>query len=142
MELGRRFGLKLHLLGTTPLAEIDPAWRELTAEGLQKLKASVMIAARQAGKPTAQAWQRVEKDLEIDRTLRGFAAAGVAVSYHACDVSDRAALAETLDRIHQADGPIAGILHGAGFERSCRFERSSATSSCRPSARRSTGPRT
>ncbi|HEY1784090.1 MAG TPA: KR domain-containing protein [Pirellulales bacterium] len=123
MELGRRFGLKLHLLGTTPLVAIDPAWRELTAEGLQKLKASVMIAARNAGKPTAQAWQRVEKDLEIDRTLRGFAAAGVTVTYHACDVSDRAAMAETLDRIREADGPIAGILHGAGVERSCRFER-------------------
>ncbi len=123
MELGRRFGLKLHLLGTTPLAEIDPAWRDLTAEGLQKLKASVMIAARKAGKPTAQAWQRMEKDLEIDRTLRAFAAAGIAVTYHACDVSDRAALAETLERIRQADGPIAGVLHGAGIERSCRFEK-------------------
>ena len=123
MELGCRFGLKLHLIGTTPLAEVDPAWRELTAEGLQKLKASVMIAARKAGKPTAQAWQRVEKDLEIDRTLRGFAAAGVAVTYHACDVSDRAAMADTLERIRQADGPISGILHGAGVERSCRFER-------------------
>ncbi|HTU26886.1 MAG TPA: SDR family NAD(P)-dependent oxidoreductase, partial [Pirellulales bacterium] len=123
LELGRRYGVKLHLIGSTPLAEVDPAWRELDHEGLQKLKASVMIAARKAGKPTAQAWQRVEKDLEIDRTLRSFAAAGVSVTYHACDVSNREALAETLERIHQADGPIAGILHGAGIERSCRFEK-------------------
>ncbi len=123
MEFGCRFGLKLHLLGTTPLAEIDPAWRDLTADALQKLKASVMIAARKAGKPTAPAWQRVEKDIEIDRSMRSFAEAGVSVTYHACDVSDRDALAETLDRIRQADGPIAGILHGAGIERSCRFER-------------------
>ncbi len=123
LELGKRFGLKLHLVGSTPLAEIDPEWRNLSADGLKQLKASVMIAARKAGKPTAAAWQRVEKDLEIDRTLRSFADAGVAVTYHACDVSDRAALAEVLDRIRQADGPIAGILHGAGVEKSCRFER-------------------
>ncbi|HEX4142344.1 MAG TPA: SDR family NAD(P)-dependent oxidoreductase [Pirellulales bacterium] len=123
MEFGRRFGLKLHLIGTTPLAEVDPARRDLTTEELKKLKASVMIAARNAGKQPVQAWQRVEKDLEIDRTLRAFAAAGVSVTYHACDVSDRAALAETLDRIRQADGPIAGIVHGAGIERSCRFDR-------------------
>ena len=30
LELGRRFGLKLHLLGTSPLSPIDPAWRDLS----------------------------------------------------------------------------------------------------------------
>jgi acyl transferase domain-containing protein/acyl carrier protein len=123
LEFGKRFGLKLHLLGTTPLTAIDPTWRTLTSEAKQKLKADVMIAARKAGKPTAQAWQRVEKDLEIDRSLCAFADAGVGVTYHACDVSDRAALAAVLDQIRAADGPIAGILHGAGVERSCRFEK-------------------
>ncbi len=82
-----------------------------------------MIAARKAGRPFAPAWERVQKDIEIDRSLRAFAAAGVSVAYHACDVSDRAALAETLARIRQSSGPIAGILHGAGVERSCRFDR-------------------
>jgi acyl transferase domain-containing protein/acyl carrier protein/NAD(P)-dependent dehydrogenase (short-subunit alcohol dehydrogenase family) len=123
LELGRRFGLKLHLVGVTSLPQIDPAWRGLDDAGLQKLKASVMIDARKAGKPAAQAWDRLQKDLEIDRSLQAFAAAGVQVTYHACDVADRAALNVVLDQIRQSDGPIEGILHGAGIDRSCRFDR-------------------
>src|SRR6185369_7819461 len=96
-------------------------WRNLTEEGLQQLKARLMIEARQLGKSAAQAWERTQKDLEIDRSLRAFAASGVEATYHACDVSDRAALAKILERIRQADGPIEGILHGAGIDRSCRF---------------------
>ena len=94
-----------------------------------------MIAARKAGKPPAAAWQRVEKDLEIDRTLRGFAAAGVAVTYHACDVSDRAALAE----VARADPPGRRPDRG-NFARSRRRalvpvrEENSATS-CVPTIR-------
>jgi acyl transferase domain-containing protein/NADP-dependent 3-hydroxy acid dehydrogenase YdfG len=123
LELGRRFGLRLHLIGSTPAPQIDPTWRNLDDAGLQKLKASVMIAARQSGQPPVQAWERTQKDLEIDRTLQAFAAAGVQATYHVCDVSDRAALAATLDHIRRTDGPIEGILHGAGIDRSCRFER-------------------
>ena len=38
-------------------------------------------------------------------------------------MSNRAALAKTLDEIRANDGPIEGILHGAGIDRSCRFDR-------------------
>ena len=38
LELGRRFGLKLHLIGTSPLREIDPSWRNLSAEGMKSLE--------------------------------------------------------------------------------------------------------
>ncbi len=65
----------------------------------------------------------MEKAIEIDRNLRAFADAGVAVTYHACDVSDRAALARVLDEVRQIDGSVDGILHGAGIEKSCRFEK-------------------
>ena len=44
-------------------------------------------------------------------------------TYHSCDVADREALARVLEAVRRADGPIEGILHGAGIERSCRFER-------------------
>ncbi|MFI4875495.1 MAG: SDR family NAD(P)-dependent oxidoreductase, partial [Blastopirellula sp. JB062] len=101
----------------------DPAWRTLDDSGLQKLKADTMIAARKAGQQAPQAWQRVQKSLEIDKSLRAFEENGVAATYHACDVSDRAALAATLDEIRRIDGPIAGILHGAGIDKSCRMEK-------------------
>ncbi len=86
-----------------------------------------MIAARKAGRHAAAAWERAKKDIEIDRTLRAFGEAGVSAVYHACDVSDRAALAQVLDEIRQADGPIAGILHGAGLDALAASTRNSAT---------------
>jgi hypothetical protein len=74
----------------------------------------------------AARWLPVERALEIDATLRAFAAAGLPVTYHACDAADPAALSDVLDRVRAADGPIEGVLQGAGtFERS-RLEAKSA----------------
>jgi len=123
LELGRRHGLKLHLLGASPAPNIDPAWRSLDAAGLEKLKASLIIAARKAGLPAGQSWERARKDLEIDRSLRAFAEAGVEATYHTCDVSNRRQLADLLEQIRKTSGPIEGILHGAGIDRSCRFDK-------------------
>ncbi len=123
LELGQRYGLRLHLLGSSPLPKIDPTWRSLDEEGLKKLKAETMIAARKAGQPAPQAWERVQKSLEIDRSLRAFEEAGVSATYHVCDVSDRESLDNVLENIRRTDGPISGILHGAGIDKSCRFEK-------------------
>ena len=123
LELGRRFGLHLHLIGTSPPPRIDPSWRNLSAEGLKSLKAQIMREARQTGQPAPQAWQSVEKALEMDHWLAAMAAAGVRATYHRCDVSDVEALARVLDEIRRVDGPIEGILHGAGIDRASRFEK-------------------
>ncbi|MDX1967407.1 MAG: C45 family autoproteolytic acyltransferase/hydrolase, partial [Planctomycetaceae bacterium] len=122
-ELGRRFGLKMHLLGSTAEPQIDPSWRNLTEEGLKTLKRSIMDQARAAGKNPANTWKEVERAIEIDRTLQAFRADGIAVAYHACNVSDRATLAAALDRIRQQDGAIHGVIHGAGLEAACRFDK-------------------
>ena len=127
LELGRRFGLRLHLIGTSPLPQVDPSWQGLSAEGINNLKAKVILKAKESGEPIAKAWERVEKAIEIDRSLTAFAAAGVSAAYHTCDVSDRQALAGVLDAIRRSDGPIEGIVHGAGIERSGRFERKTRT---------------
>jgi acyl transferase domain-containing protein/NAD(P)-dependent dehydrogenase (short-subunit alcohol dehydrogenase family) len=123
LELGRRFQLKLHLIGASPLPEIDPSWRNLSEDGLKALRASLILQARQARKSPNELWAQVEKAIEIDRSLRAFASAGVQATYHQCDVADRQALAQVLQRIRQADGPIEGILHGAGFDQACRYEK-------------------
>lgn len=122
-ELGRRFGLKLHLLGTTSLTRFDPAWRHLSEEGVKSLKQTVMRMAREAGRHPAAAWRDIERAVEIDRTLQTFRHAGVQAVYHACNVADRQALAAVLEQVRQTDGPISGILHGAGIEAASRFER-------------------
>jgi acyl transferase domain-containing protein len=123
LELGRRFGLSLHLIGTSPQPKPDPSWQNLSPEAINDLKAKVILQAKQSGEPIAKAWEKVEKAIEIDRSLRAFADAGVSAEYHTCDVADRRALAGVLDAIRRSDGPIQGIVHGAGIERSSRFER-------------------
>ena len=123
LELGRRFGLRLHLIGTSPLPEIDPSWRNLTEDGLKALKASVILQSRQSRESPTEAWERVEKAIEIDRSLREFASETIPITYHRCNVADRQALAQVLDKIRETDGPIEGILHGAGVDRACRYEK-------------------
>ncbi|HUG92877.1 MAG TPA: C45 family autoproteolytic acyltransferase/hydrolase [Planctomycetaceae bacterium] len=122
-ELGRRFDVKLHLIGSSPLPEIPDAYRDLSADELKDVKASLMKEARANGENPLDAWSRFEKALEIDRNLRSFAGAGLKASYHACDISNRAALAKLLDEIRAADGPVHAIIHGAGYERAASFEK-------------------
>jgi acyl transferase domain-containing protein/NAD(P)-dependent dehydrogenase (short-subunit alcohol dehydrogenase family)/acyl carrier protein/3-hydroxymyristoyl/3-hydroxydecanoyl-(acyl carrier protein) dehydratase len=122
-ELGRRFGLKLHLLGSTPLTEVDPKWRQLSEEGLKQLKQTISDQARAAGKTPAQAWKAVERALEIERTLQGMRSDGIDVTYHVCDVTQSQELAHTLHRIRQQHGPIRGVIHGAGVEAACRLDK-------------------
>jgi len=120
-QLGERFRLKLHLIGSSPLPAIDPAWRELSPEQLRQLRTTICRQAAARGEVPIQAWRRVEKAIELDRNLRQFAALGIAAVYHPCDVSDRQALARVLEAIRQAGGPIEGIIHGAGVESAAAF---------------------
>ena len=125
LELGKRFQLKLHLLGTTPQSPVDPTWRDLSAEALKQLRTDVMRQAKAAGRSMEGEWSRIQKNIEIDRVLRTFAAAGVEATYHACDVGDRDSLAAVLDMVRRTSGPIEGVLHGAGVERSGGYEKKS-----------------
>ena len=123
LELARKYGVRLHLIGKSPKPQIEPSWRDLDEEGLKKLKATIMLDARDSGRSMHSEWEQVEKDIEIDRCLQTFADAGVEAHYHSCDVSDSLALAKVLESIRQISGPINGILHGAGIDKSCRFEK-------------------
>jgi len=119
LHLSRRFGVRMHLVGTAPRPDLPAAWRDLDAAGRSRLKQEIAAAAVRAGEPPAARWLPVERDLEIDATLHGFAAAGLPVTYHSCDAADPAALAKVLERVRAADGPIEGVIQGAGsFERS------------------------
>ena len=57
-----------------------------------------------------------KREIDIDASLRSFAAAGISATYHSCDVADANALSHVLDVIRQESGPIEGVLHGAGIE--------------------------
>jgi NAD(P)-dependent dehydrogenase (short-subunit alcohol dehydrogenase family) len=104
----------LHLLGRTPLDERE--YSAETAAELEQLRHGVMRDAfRQRIKPN-EAWQRVERQIEMQANLRAFAANGIDATYHVCDVCDATALATTTARIRTTHGPIIGVLHGAGVE--------------------------
>jgi malonyl CoA-acyl carrier protein transacylase/NAD(P)-dependent dehydrogenase (short-subunit alcohol dehydrogenase family)/predicted choloylglycine hydrolase len=122
-ELAKRYELKLHLLGSSPLPQVDDASREAFATDPKGLRTRTIREARQGGAEPNAVWKNLERSLEIDRNLRQLNADGIAATYHACDVADGDALARVLDEVRRIDGSIHGVLHGAGVEEGSRFTR-------------------
>ena len=120
-ELGQRYGMKLHLVGRSPAPLADAPWRNCTEEQLNQLKAEIVRKAISESRSPEKEWERVKIDIEIHDTLEKFAAAGVHAVYHQCDLSQRDQLERMLADIRQQDGPITGIVHGAGWANSGRF---------------------
>ncbi len=124
-ELGRRFGLTLHLIGRARRAELPEAWRAMWPDRRRELKVKVMDGAREAGRNPVKAWESAQKSLEIEETLADLEQLGVEATYHSCDISDRPALERVLAAVRER-GPIDGILHGAGSSRDAKFEQKEA----------------
>ena len=112
----------MHLIGRSPAPRDDAPWRNCSEADLKALKTSIVRTAVAEGRSPDEDWTRIKTDLEIHKTLGQFREAGVYYAYHSCDISDWDALARTLDGIRAADGPIEGIIHGAGYAKAARFE--------------------
>ncbi|MCA9266252.1 MAG: SDR family NAD(P)-dependent oxidoreductase, partial [Planctomycetales bacterium] len=121
-QLALRYSLSLQLIGTAPVPNVPEHWRDMTEEQRRREKLNVMQEARAKGDNPIKAWENAEKAIEIDATLRRLRSLGIEVQYHSCDVSDRTALAGVLQTIRQQNGPIRGVLHGAGVGKDSRFE--------------------
>ena len=119
--LAKNRKVKLYILGSSPLPKVDPTWRTLDADGLKQLKQSVVRAALAEKKKPAGEWSKVEKALEIDKNLRRLDAANIPWTYMACDLSSYENAAQAVKQILRQEGRIAGVLHGAGFEKSATF---------------------
>jgi acyl transferase domain-containing protein/NAD(P)-dependent dehydrogenase (short-subunit alcohol dehydrogenase family)/acyl carrier protein len=108
VELARRYGTGLLLLGRTSLAD-EPSW----AEGVPERELRGVIAQHSDGKPKPREVDRIARDLlaqrEIRDTLSSIRSCGARAEYVAVDVTDAHAVAEVL-----ADEPITGVVHGAG----------------------------
>ena len=124
-ELGRRFGLKLALVGSTTPMAVEKSWLSLDEAGLRDLKGRVMLDAKGHGTDPRAAWKSVEKSIEIEKSLAKFRSTGVDARYFACNLSDAAAVRSLVQNVTREIGPIGGIVHGAGFEAACRFEKKS-----------------
>jgi acyl transferase domain-containing protein/acyl carrier protein/NAD(P)-dependent dehydrogenase (short-subunit alcohol dehydrogenase family) len=126
--LAQRYGIRLNLIGATALMNIPDSWRNLDEAGLRTLKLQVMNDARTNPakfdhRNPLKVWQNVEKTLEIDATLKKMRASGIDVEYHACDCSDWQAVEKIVTQIQEDQGPVRGILHGAGVGQDSRFDR-------------------
>ncbi len=125
-SLAKRHRLVLHLLGSSPEPKIPEAWHSLSTDELQKLKATISKEALARREPPATAWEKVLKQIEIDRNLRKFRSDGVNVTYHQCDLGSREAVSEMVAKVRADGGPISGLMYGAGFESAGRFEKRKA----------------
>ena len=122
-ELGRRNGLTLALVGSTAPIAVEQSWLSLDDAGLRDLKGRVMLDAKGRGADPRTAWKTVEKSIEIAKSLAKFSMAGVDARYFPCNLSDAAAVRSLVEGITRHVGPVRGIVHGAGFEAACRFEK-------------------
>ncbi len=105
----------LLLLGRSPLPEPEPPWlRELRDE------ASIKKALLQhtQGKPTPREIQRrceeILRGREVHRNLAALQQAGARVLYQSLDIADTSAVGALLRSLQAVEGPVRGIIHGAG----------------------------
>ena len=121
-ELGRRFNLKMNLIGTSAFPTSDALWRGKDERELKELKRQLAVEAWETGKSPVDEWNRIEKAMELDTSFHELDNAGVQWHYHCCDVANREQLDAVLKQIRREQGPIAGVIHGAGYEAACRFQ--------------------
>ncbi|MBL8830115.1 MAG: SDR family NAD(P)-dependent oxidoreductase, partial [Planctomycetaceae bacterium] len=121
-ELAKRFGIKLRLVGTTPLVDLDDSLPPAVNGTLTARRAAVMRLARNTGRNPIDAWRDDEKVREIQQTLAELRRDGIDAEYYVADVADREQMSRVLDTIRRLDGPIAGVLHGAGIGQDARFD--------------------
>ena len=84
-----RYGVTLHLLGSSPLAEVD--YRHWTKDQINAHRADVMHRRRRPAQKPNVAWDRVSRRIEIQQNLARLCKAGVRATYHACNLADRTA---------------------------------------------------
>ena len=123
MELAERHQLKLHLLGMAPAETIDPQTRALAAADRSALRRQTMARVQANGGNPVKHWRNYEKAIEIDQTLLECERRGIQATYHSVDVSNPRKLSQVLNQIREADGPIHGVIQGAGSGQDARFDR-------------------
>lgn len=126
MELAKRHDLKLQLLGMAPPPQIDAATREHALRDRADLRRCTMKRVQSEGGNPVKMWRQFEKAIEIDITLQSCKEQGIHAVYHSVDVSDAEDVRRTLQAIRDVDGPIHGVIQGAGSGQDARFDRKRA----------------
>ena len=122
--IGKSRNAKLYLIGSSPIPHVEESWKNLDEEGLKKLKVTIIreAASSKTGKPI-DAWEKVNKAIEIDAFFARLKAAEIPFEYFSCDVTNQNTVAKTIVRILAEEKSIEGLVHGAGFEKATRVEK-------------------
>jgi NAD(P)-dependent dehydrogenase (short-subunit alcohol dehydrogenase family) len=120
LAMGREFGLRLQILGSSDLTIVPDDWFSWSQDQRGEFRKQVIQNAIETSgtEPPIRAWQRVEQAAEVVSNLRRYADAGIDAQYHRCDLRSSAEIQATVQNIISRSGPIAGLIHGAGFEKS------------------------
>ena len=130
LALAARHGLRLALLGRTPLsaamsdkAMADEPSGTTTAEIATALVASAKARGESITLPQARAAaDSLLAQREVRATLAKAEQQGTAARYFPADINNGAELRAVLDEVRQTFGPIAGVVHGAGVLADKRLE--------------------
>ncbi|MCC7217974.1 MAG: SDR family NAD(P)-dependent oxidoreductase [Burkholderiales bacterium] len=114
LELARRFGCRLELVGRTPQpAAMDDADLRDAGDEVAVRRALIARGGRRPAEIEAEC-ARVMAAREVRSTLAALAAAGATPAYHQVDVRDADAVAALVARIYAERGRLDGVIHGAG----------------------------
>ena len=125
LALAARHGLRLALLGRTPLsaAMADEPSGTTTAE----IATALVAAAKARGESITLPQARAAADSllaqrEVRATLAAAEQQGIAARYFPADINNGTELRGVLDEVRQTFGPILGVVHGAGVLADKRLE--------------------
>jgi len=117
IALARQSPVAYILLGRSPHPETEPEWLR-SLDGETEMKRAIIkheFAGRpDSPKPVEDSYKRLLANREVARTLTELRKCGASAHYYSTDVRDAAAVAEIIEDVRLAHGPIKGIIHGAG----------------------------
>ena len=130
LALAARHGLRLALLGRTPLsaAMSDKAMAdEPSGTTTAEIATALVAAAKARGESITLPQARAAADSllaqrEVRATLAAAEQQGTAARYFPADINNGTALRGVLDEVRQTFGPIVGVVHGAGVLADKRLE--------------------
>ena len=116
-ELARLTGTTLALLGRSPAPFAEPEWLSALTSEADIKKAILENEHRDKTASPAQiekAYKKYKANREITSNLEEFKSTGAKVYYYSADVRNNDTVRAVIDSIRKNQGPITGIIHGAG----------------------------
>ena len=119
----RGIGCHFALLGRTKLDDSLSSLADASEEILQQMKMELrkqMQRDSKSGKVTIvdweNAWSKIERSIDIHKTLSDIEESGNTATYHICDVTVSKKVRKVIKKLKKRHSPITGIIHGAGIE--------------------------